>query len=302
MPQESLLQAVYDAPDDDAPRAVLGDFLQGEGDPRGDFIALQLQRVWRPLSAVETKRELALLRKHQKTWLGALAAVVCNTSEPVCGEGTPFEENFPRWHRGFLAHAMLAFTTPKLKALGTSPAWATLENVGGLINLRRAALPSLRAHLQASRGLRGINDVMPELLSVIESLPSLVTRLEHVHIHLVEDGIVSRLMAWPRLRQLELTVPFGDRIAGVSVLQAVLAPQWARLERIRLSGEPDLSIAKTAQQDLALTVGSANEATRRLLEVIPAARVTSLEMPDLKPAVRTEVRRRFPRARGSDKG
>ena len=56
-------------PDDDAPRAVLADALLEREDPRGELIALQLRPE---LGEAETKRVAALLRKHEKQWLGEL--------------------------------------------------------------------------------------------------------------------------------------------------------------------------------------------------------------------------------------
>ena len=41
---DALLAAIYADPDDDAPRHVLADALIDRGDPRGEFISMQLAR------------------------------------------------------------------------------------------------------------------------------------------------------------------------------------------------------------------------------------------------------------------
>lgn len=41
--RRALLEAVYETPDDDAPRLVFADFLVEEGDPRGEFIQLDIR-------------------------------------------------------------------------------------------------------------------------------------------------------------------------------------------------------------------------------------------------------------------
>jgi uncharacterized protein (TIGR02996 family) len=41
MDRDQLFAAVLDAPDQDAPRLVLADWLLEQGDPLGPFIALQ---------------------------------------------------------------------------------------------------------------------------------------------------------------------------------------------------------------------------------------------------------------------
>jgi uncharacterized protein (TIGR02996 family) len=40
-PDEAFFQAILDSPDDDTPRLVYADWLEEQGDPRGEFIRLQ---------------------------------------------------------------------------------------------------------------------------------------------------------------------------------------------------------------------------------------------------------------------
>ncbi len=54
---ESLLAQVFADPASDAPRAVYGDWLVARGDPRGEFIALQLARRTRAPDAAAVRRE-----------------------------------------------------------------------------------------------------------------------------------------------------------------------------------------------------------------------------------------------------
>jgi uncharacterized protein (TIGR02996 family) len=71
-----LLAAVYAAPDDDARRQVLLDHLLETGDPRGEFMALQLAAVDRQLDKKELARMRALLKQNATAWLGSIAHVV----------------------------------------------------------------------------------------------------------------------------------------------------------------------------------------------------------------------------------
>ncbi len=101
-----LFAAIYANPDDDAPRSVLADALQEAGDPRGEFIALQLARG---RGGKKTRREGQLLKANARTWLGPLAQAVLN-------KGMVFE-------RGFLARCQVQRHTLQ------TPAWATVEEV-----------------------------------------------------------------------------------------------------------------------------------------------------------------------------
>jgi uncharacterized protein (TIGR02996 family) len=93
---EALLAAVYEAPWDDAPRQVLGDFLQQRGDPRGEFIALDLLPAPTP---EQRRRRNTLLREHGKGWFPAALHRVVNRDA--------------KYERGFLATGQLvAARTP----------------------------------------------------------------------------------------------------------------------------------------------------------------------------------------------
>jgi uncharacterized protein (TIGR02996 family) len=69
---DELLAAVYANPDDDGARQVLADALQEIGDPRGEFIALQLSGP----DGGDPKREKTLYKKHWKEWLGAAGKIL----------------------------------------------------------------------------------------------------------------------------------------------------------------------------------------------------------------------------------
>jgi uncharacterized protein (TIGR02996 family) len=117
----SLFAEIAANPADDAPRQVLADHLLERGDPRGEFIALQL-------SGTDPAREHALVAKHAKSWLGPLAGVV---AIPKC-----------RFERGFLVETTIDTdaTEPLRRVIG-DPAWSTVER------LRLGMLSSLPAEL-----------------------------------------------------------------------------------------------------------------------------------------------------------
>jgi uncharacterized protein (TIGR02996 family) len=75
--KESLESALVENPNDLASHMAYADYLTEEGDPRGEFIHVQLQLEDPSLRATERaklqKREVDLLKAHGKTWLGDLA-------------------------------------------------------------------------------------------------------------------------------------------------------------------------------------------------------------------------------------
>lgn len=82
---DQLLQAVYQEPGDLSLRRVYADALLEAGDPRGEFISLQLAGT---LTAAQRKRETALRKKHERVWLGAVGPAVLKT-------GLTFAHGFP---------------------------------------------------------------------------------------------------------------------------------------------------------------------------------------------------------------
>jgi uncharacterized protein (TIGR02996 family) len=146
---EALLGAIYDAPDDDAPRLVLADALLERGDPRGELIALQLRG-----DGASKKRERELLDTHGKQWLGELAPVVMG--------GYTFA-------RGFLAECRIDNRhLDRVKRLAGHPAWSTVRSLTGsaliglhpvMRGLRRLSFTSYEA-----RNHEGLPDSWRDLL------------------------------------------------------------------------------------------------------------------------------------------
>src|SRR5947209_10682193 len=77
---DPFVQAIHDQPDDDGPRLIYADWLEEQGDPRGEFIRIQCVLAGmaadaerRPLLAA---RERELLAEFGSEWLGPLRGLV----------------------------------------------------------------------------------------------------------------------------------------------------------------------------------------------------------------------------------
>jgi uncharacterized protein (TIGR02996 family) len=118
--REAFEQAILDQPDDPASYAAYADWLQEQGDPRGEFIRVQLALEDEVRPPEERRalqaREKELLDSHERDWLGELAPHLLDR-----GESTPHVEH--RWRWGFLsALSAQCLTTRFAQALAAAPA------------------------------------------------------------------------------------------------------------------------------------------------------------------------------------
>lgn len=141
-----LWSAIRDDPADDGPRQVYADVLSEAHDPRGEFITMQLARAGQDPTPEQRKRELALLGKHIRLWMGELASVAGKLSKPNLSVG-PVRDGKLRFERGFLASCSLKGSRSQLAAIAEHPELATVEEVDlwdhASIFLERAELPAL---------------------------------------------------------------------------------------------------------------------------------------------------------------
>lgn len=78
--EAELIAEILAAPDDDAPRMIYADWLEEHGSPRAELVRVQWERAhthqsdprWKRLDA----RATALMKRHEREWLGALQPLV----------------------------------------------------------------------------------------------------------------------------------------------------------------------------------------------------------------------------------
>ncbi|MGV3620764.1 MAG: TIGR02996 domain-containing protein [Archangium sp.] len=95
--QRELLDAVYERPDDDTARLVFADALTEQGDPRGEFIALQFVHARGELMMGEREHMERVLRANGRGWLDGLDAQVAPLSV---------------FHKGFAEEVRMATRAP----------------------------------------------------------------------------------------------------------------------------------------------------------------------------------------------
>jgi uncharacterized protein (TIGR02996 family) len=198
-PRESLLVAIYEAPHDDGPRTVYADVLTTDGDPRGEFIMLQLARA--KTGGEPQRREKALLREAGRAWFDGLESDGASKIE---------------LRRGFPAVATLA--SGELRA----PAWATIE-VLYLVNRHvfRGA-PHLRA-------LRELHELGVAELSTA-TLPSY--ELDYLSVRDYANGIDVETKLAPK--KLGLSAPSSVPAISATVRRLRTLTIGRRVESVRV--------------------------------------------------------------------
>lgn len=109
---DQLLAKIYREPELLEHRMVWADALQNLGDPRGEFVQLQLAR---DDASKPGKRERALLAQYELAWLAELAPVV--------------DRRRLRWANGFPIEAEVVFNSQTERALIGSEVWATFQAI-----------------------------------------------------------------------------------------------------------------------------------------------------------------------------
>ena len=109
--EREFLEIIRADLDNPVPRLIFADWLDEQGDPRGEFIRTQCELEQAELSALQQRwlrqRERELLEDHEADWLLPIAKPqaengVLGVSAGICGRGEP---RCPRVHRmrGFFA-------------------------------------------------------------------------------------------------------------------------------------------------------------------------------------------------------
>ncbi|MCU0699327.1 MAG: TIGR02996 domain-containing protein [Myxococcaceae bacterium] len=228
-----LLEAVLEAPDDEAPRQVYADWLLERGDARGELIAVQTELARGGLVDARRleleAREVSLLSEHGARWLGRLASDAVRAS----------------FARGFLD----ALTVLDVSSLFDADETLRREPVRQLVFMTRQRLDVARVlTLPWVSRLRALefsasHELRPALN--LEGLSTLLgTRrlrgLTSLGFHgqaLGDDGMALLARdgphAFPSLVELAVT---RDRVSAVG-LRALARTRWfAGLERLSLDG------------------------------------------------------------------
>jgi uncharacterized protein (TIGR02996 family) len=163
---DAFLQAVIADPDDDGLRLAYADYLDERGDPRGEFIRVQvaLERMPEedPRRAALKVRERELRNAHWREWVGPLQGLV---GPPRFRRG--FIEAITIPARAFLAHADALFAAP-VRQVRLWRAGGTAAKLANVPHLARLTGLEFQASGLGDSGLRAF--LSSPHLSRLESL------------------------------------------------------------------------------------------------------------------------------------
>lgn len=235
---EEILARIYAEPEDTALRLVLADLLQEQGDPRGEFIALQCARAE---DATPSRQERALLKAHERLWLGEL--------DPVILRGGVV------YRRGFLAACRYRNEQMDINRVG-HPAWATVEelDVGAHFFVSGASNLLLHPVMRALRVVRGLHtDDLKQVQRHEAALPWTTLGLARLHVPLRSYEAFVQGGSLPSLTTLDLGAlgpvtdptltwlfgsPLGQRLTTLRIPR--LPADWASALRLTSQLAPGL--------------------------------------------------------------
>jgi uncharacterized protein (TIGR02996 family) len=204
--EAELLADVYANPDDDAPRAVYADALLERGDPRGEFIQLQLAAAREPLDDAGRARLEELTASHGDRWLGPMAAF---------WYGAVYARGFPERVGSELGRKAVASVT--------DPAWRTIRSLDPGFAGPQWSAKEIRAIVTLLSApnlgfVRALRRMTVEALPEIPALP-----LRELELYFFEAARLPQLArALPRFPQLEkLAIPCDGSVPLIEYVHAL---------------------------------------------------------------------------------
>lgn len=180
---KELLELVWANPADAGVRAVYGDWLVEQGDPRGELIALQLAAP----TEKSPRRVQLLIEKHWKQWLGPLA--------DWFKVAPRFELGFPV--TGTVGQPSYTDGRDRLLPLLERPEWSTFRELAMPWEL---VPPAELVTLPRFKALIGLHQLEPQFVPALAAVKPAVTTLTF---SFGKTGAVLPKQTWDSFAQLE---------------------------------------------------------------------------------------------------
>jgi uncharacterized protein (TIGR02996 family) len=207
--REAMEAALVENPDDLGAHMAYADLLIEEGDPRGEYIQVQLALEDEKLSAAAREKlrklEKALFRKHGRSWLGGLAPFLIDKPKPDDSETLIFEYGMARgwldtleldWFRADVTQALAQAPEARLlrRLILETDAFEEDDDLDDDEEAGEASYPSAYRPLTRSPYLSNVR-----VLQVGESVDETDTYFNSVT---SGEAVVSIVKLMPRLEEL----------------------------------------------------------------------------------------------------
>jgi uncharacterized protein (TIGR02996 family) len=223
--ERRFLEDILASPDEDGPRQVYADWLTERGNPRGEYMSLQLQ----PKTPATEKRIKELHEQAARALIGPGVAIIwSNLSYSLTRD--------PIMQRGLLTRAELRFGCPDWLIVGQPLLWF-LEEVS--FTARRPG--TNLAVIRTTRSLRSLDNVSLGMLNLLARSPSLaIEEVRLVHPREVEDPLEAYdfslgVTGLTKLKKLEFYWGSLDHNPNVAPRSLLAAPALKNLEELAIS-------------------------------------------------------------------
>jgi uncharacterized protein (TIGR02996 family) len=200
MRSDELRAQVLARPDDDAPLKVWADALLAEGNPRGEFIVLQLEHEAGRLDAAGQKRMETLQEQHGRAWLTGQVARLADRA--VFRRGRPVEV----WLGQKTEPQLLSADWSGVRCIGFADAEQLMSEAPELVDaLLKLSLTGVKG---VTASLVSLLPVQLEELSihaaaldetVLDQLSRKLTRLRALHVQGAQRPVLGHLVCASRL-------------------------------------------------------------------------------------------------------
>lgn len=221
MDDQSFLEAIQANPEDEVPRLVYADWLDDQGDPRGELIRVQCEIARSPDNDPNRKRlehrESELLEDYGETWLEPLRQLGAMGVSTRC------------FHRGLLDHLKISaedFLNHAETLCQIEPALTSVQFTDAVPHLKQWAEMQIPAQITSvdfsANQFTSLQCQMLAASSITGQLKALDLKF-----NLLEDEAVAALCSanWPKLERLDLSSNRIDPVGAATLAHQASFPQ-----------------------------------------------------------------------------
>lgn len=189
-----MIEKVYANPNSLELRQVVADYLQEQGDIRGEFIALQLYHLHHPETPASRDREHALWTAHLATWYPTLHGWI--------------DRRKSKFYAGFLQHMCFRLNANPQAPVAGAPEWQTVQSLDLASITLQEPLTEVLSH-PVMAGLRSLSNLQSGEVSKLD--PHRPLPITELMVGGSPDPLATMgdTVALPELKKLSIRLPYA---------------------------------------------------------------------------------------------